>query len=99
MIYYYYLLLLLFTIIIIYYYYYYLLLFIIIIYYYYLLLLLFIIIIIVIIIYDLSNRERSLPWFSRLQVEWRMSVLSTTVDLRSWSQIRREKVTQAQFPG
>ena len=28
-----------------------------------------------------------------------MSVLSTTADLRSLSQIRREKVTQAQFPG
>ena len=46
-----------------------------------------------------SNRERSLPQFSRPQVEWRMSLLCTTVDLRSWSQIRREKVTQGQFPG
>ena len=30
-----------------------------------------------------SNRERSLPQFSRPQVEWRMSLLCTTVDLRS----------------
>ena len=28
-------------------------------------------------------------------VEWRMSMLSTTADLRELSQIRREKVTQA----
>ena len=39
------------------------------------------------------------PLVSRLQAEWRMSVLSTTADLRSWSQQRKEKVTQAQFPG
>ena len=42
------------------------------------------------------ERERSLPYLLRPRVEWRMSAWSTTADLRSWSQIRREKVTQAQ---
>ena len=42
------------------------------------------------------ERERSLPYLLRPRVEWRMNVWSTTADLRSWSQIRREKVTQAQ---
>ena len=39
------------------------------------------------------------PLVWRPQAEWRMSMLSTTADLPSWSQIRREKVAQAQIPG
>ena len=33
------------------------------------------------------------------QVEWRISVISTTTDLWSSSQIRTEKVGQVEFPG